>query len=362
MKAKNLAEMFDPRHNSLNAIRLALATLVIVSHAWPLSGNSAPEPSAGGANLGTWAVLGFFGLSGYLITRSRTGRASTRDFYVARFLRIFPGFLACLLLVAFVFAPLSLLFDLQGGWEFSDAISYLTHNFALYTPSIYQEGIGNTLSTVPYPRNWNGALWTLFWEATCYVLIGVLVSIVPKRFLPGLLIAAFVIGTLISVSEQFQLVALPVPALLVRVMPMYLAFSAGAILHVLGKRFPVGVIPVAVSVALVLGFSFVGLIQPLGPLPFVYLLLYLGAALPSQLQNIGSRFDISYGMYIYGWPVLQFVALVFGSSVPVPVFILIAIAGTIPLAYLSCRLIEQPAMSLKPKGRTLVSREESVVS
>lgn len=354
MKAKNLAAMFDPRHNSLNAIRLVLATLVIVSHAWPLSGSSAPEPSAGGANLGTWAVLGFFGISGFLITRSRTGRASTRDFYTARFLRIFPGFLACLFVVAFAFAPLSLLFDSSGAWDVSDAISYLAHNLALYPPSIYQEGISSTLSTVPYPGNWDGALWTLFWEATCYVLIGVLVSISPKRALPGLLISALVIGTLISVSEQFQLVSLPIPALLVRVMPMYLAFIAGAILYILGERFPVGILPVAAAVALILGFSFAGLIQPLGPLPFVYLLLYLGAALPPALQRVGSRFDISYGMYIYGWPVLQFIALIFGSSVPVPIFILIAIAGTIPLAYLSCRLIEQPAMRLKPKGRQLL--------
>jgi peptidoglycan/LPS O-acetylase OafA/YrhL len=66
----SLAQRFQPRHNSLNALRLALATLVVVSHAWPLTGLE-PEPGFGGANLGTWAVFGFFAISGFLITRSR---------------------------------------------------------------------------------------------------------------------------------------------------------------------------------------------------------------------------------------------------------------------------------------------------
>ena len=33
-----LGEKFQPRHNALNALRLLLATLVVVSHAWPLTG------------------------------------------------------------------------------------------------------------------------------------------------------------------------------------------------------------------------------------------------------------------------------------------------------------------------------------
>ena len=60
-----LGEKFQPRHNALNALRLLLATLVVVSHAWPLTGVE-PEPAYGGANLGTWALFGFFAISGLL--------------------------------------------------------------------------------------------------------------------------------------------------------------------------------------------------------------------------------------------------------------------------------------------------------
>ena len=107
---RTLASLFDPRSNSLNALRLVLAALVIVSHSWPLTGRE-PEPALGGANLGVWAVLGFFAISGFLITRSRLSGRPTHTFYRARALRILPAFLVCLVVVAFVFAPVSLLLD-----------------------------------------------------------------------------------------------------------------------------------------------------------------------------------------------------------------------------------------------------------
>src|SRR4051812_20340496 len=108
-----LSELFDPRRNSLNFIRLVLAASVIVSHSWVI-GNIGPEPEAGGEHLGSWAVIGFFAVSGYLISRSRVNSSSIRSFYVARLLRIYPGFIVCLLAVAFVFAPLSLLVGSPG--------------------------------------------------------------------------------------------------------------------------------------------------------------------------------------------------------------------------------------------------------
>ena len=59
-----------PRRNSLDALRLVLATLVIVSHSWPVGGFG-PDPRLGVLTLGEVAVAGFFGISGWLITASR---------------------------------------------------------------------------------------------------------------------------------------------------------------------------------------------------------------------------------------------------------------------------------------------------
>ena len=145
---RTLATSFDRRRNSLNAIRLALAVLVIISHSWAI-GDFGPEPELGGAHLGTWAVLGFFAISGYLIVASRLNSSATR-FYRARAMRIMPGFTVCLVLIAAVLAPVSTL--VNGTWSGVSAMSFIVRNIALYPPHMAQDGISDTLGSVPYER------------------------------------------------------------------------------------------------------------------------------------------------------------------------------------------------------------------
>ena len=62
------ADRIDNRRNSLNALRLVLAALVIVSHAPRALGGQ--SYAFGDLELGGWAVAGFFGISGWLVTES----------------------------------------------------------------------------------------------------------------------------------------------------------------------------------------------------------------------------------------------------------------------------------------------------
>ena len=337
----SLLERFDPRRNSLNALRLLLAALVIVSHSWPLSGHN-PEPEWGGANLGTWAVFGFFGISGFLITRSRLNGRPARDFYLARVLRIFPGFLVAIVVVAAVFAPLSQVFDANAAWSPLSSVTYVLRNLLLYPPVLGQPGILHNLGGTPFPGIWNGSLWTLFWEACCYLAIGIAVSLLPKRGLPVLVIGLFVVLTLASLAGQF---VVTYPDLVGRVIPMLIAFAAGSLLFQFGTRVPGNLVTAAIAVVLLVVIGLFGLIPQLGTLPLAYLLLSLGNVLP--LSRVGARFDISYGVYIYAWPVQQTLALAFHPQLPVPLFILLSVVITAVLAFLSCLLIERPALARK---------------
>jgi peptidoglycan/LPS O-acetylase OafA/YrhL len=86
-----------------------------------------------------------------------------------------------------------------------------------------------------------------------------------------------------------------------------------------------------------LGFS-----PSLVHLPLTVLLLTCSLHLP--LSGVGSRFDISYGVYIYGWPVQQFLAsLGLHSAVPPLVFGAASLLLVAPVAWLSCRYVEGPA-------------------
>ena len=52
-------------------------------------------------------------MSGFLITASWLHNPQVRDYLIARALRILPGFYVCLIITAFVFAPLRA--AIQGG-------------------------------------------------------------------------------------------------------------------------------------------------------------------------------------------------------------------------------------------------------
>ena len=339
---RSLATLFRPDANALNALRLLLAALVIVSHSWPLSGRE-PEPELGGANLGTWAVFGFFAISGFLITRSRLSGAPAWKYYRARVLRIMPAFIVAIIVVAFVFAPLSLSWDPTGSWNPLSSVTYVLRNLALYPPILMQPGILETISSSPFAPIWNGPLWTLFWEAACYLLIGVLVSVLPRRALVPSLGVGFVLLTFVSLASALGVVALP--ELPTRVIPLILAFLGGSLLFLLADRIRVGLLTAGAALVALVVIAVLGLTPSLGTLFLGFILLVVGCVLP--LTRVGSQFDISYGLYIYGWPVQQLVTLALGPELPLPLYILIVFAGTIPLAVLSCVLVEKPALTLK---------------
>src|SRR4051812_18089304 len=96
--------------NNLNALRLVLAFLVIVSHSYPLS-YGMPEGgrreftykwTGGQETLGSIAVDLFFLISGFLITASWLRSKSAQEYLVRRVLRIYPGFICALCFSALV--------------------------------------------------------------------------------------------------------------------------------------------------------------------------------------------------------------------------------------------------------------------
>ena len=87
------------------------------------------------------------------------------------------------------------------------------------------------------------------------------------------------------------------------------------------------------------------------PLFGCYLALWL--ALTPRLPVIpAARFgDLSYGIYIYGWPVEQGVIWLFGGRAAWWQVFLLALPAAAALAFLSWHLVERPALRLKPRAR-----------
>lgn len=329
-----LAARFDARCNSLNALRLALAVAVIVSHSWAIGGYGA-EPELGGAHLGTWAVLGFFSLSGFLITRSRL-RVSPAAYYRARALRVVPGLVVCLAVTAMIFAPLSTV--VAGSWDSVSALTYLLRNVGLYPPSVAQDDILTTLQTVPYQGVWNGSLWTLFWEGFCYLVIGLLASVVPRGRVRPAVATSFVLCSALSLATALEWLSLP--GIGDRALPLLVAFLAGALVFLCSASIQLTEITALLTALCLAVVTTLELVTSLGALPLALLLLWVGS-LP-HLAPIGRKYDASYGVYIYAWPVQQLIALFAGHRLDVSAFVALSILSTLPFAYVSCIQVEMP--------------------
>jgi peptidoglycan/LPS O-acetylase OafA/YrhL len=334
------AQRFDPRSNSLNAIRLAMATLVIVSHSWVLSTRHEAAPGWGNQYLGDIAVDGFFAISGFLILASRQASRSFGDYLWRRFLRIWPAFAVVLIVVAFGIAPFTALVLGNGTYDPLSALGYVVKNIGLL---IFQPGIEATPVGIPEVGNWKGPLWTIAYEFACYLAIGLLVTIVPRRAL-GLALWVGLVGA-VGVNVLATWTSAPIPDSLVALARLGAFFVAGSLLYHYRARvpatWPVGVAALAVVGALIVAQVF----DVFGGPAFAVLLLWLGIVLP--LRRVGAVNDISYGMYIYAFPLQLVLAVLVGSALNEWVFALISIAVTIPFAAASWFLVERPAMRLK---------------
>lgn len=338
-----LGKVFDPRNNALNALRLLLAVGVILWHSWPLSGHGVTYKPLEQLLEQVW-VDGFFAISGFLITSSWLRNPRLRDYATARVLRIFPGLWVCLLIIAFVMAPIGVL--LQGGSVSGLMSSYAPIEYVLNNAvlNVYYAGINGTPQGIPWPGVWNGSLWTLVFEMICYIAVAVLgiVGLLKRRWV---IPAIFVLTLCATAYFSYPVFAMQtIPQMVARFAVM---FAAGALIHQYRDVIPARWSLVGIAVVLVLASGFLSNYRVIGALPLAYAVIVAGALLRNRRLNL--RNDLSYGVYIYAFPVQQLLAILgFANSQPF-LFFVIATAATVPLAALSWFLVEKRAIALKSR-------------
>jgi peptidoglycan/LPS O-acetylase OafA/YrhL len=316
----------------LNALRLGLALLVLVAHAWELGGYGLQTKP-----LGPWAVAGFFCISGYLIALSRARARGLGEFFARRVVRIYPAFFVVLVIVAFVFAPLASAALGGGPWSPESGALYVLRNAGLW---MAQPTIPGMLADIPYPGVWNGSLWTLAFEFACYVITG-LIGCLTARWRTRVTIVLWLVAVTVSVLSGVGFIVVPwTLATLATLLGFYLS---GTILLLACNRVPLHPALLVASAALVAAVATTGAPTVLAGPAMAYLVLALGILLP--LRRIGARNDISYGIYIYAFPVQQMLALALAhQAVPIVAPLVLAITITVPLAWASWLLVERPAM------------------
>jgi peptidoglycan/LPS O-acetylase OafA/YrhL len=345
-----LSSSFDPRRNALNLLRLVLAAAVIFGHAALLGGYQLPGPVM--LAVSELAVDGFFAISGFLIARSWLLHPDWRRYLWHRGLRILPGFWVCLTVTAFVIAPVAMLLrgeSLSGFWLAADGpFGYVWRNSLLW---IAQPDIVGGPDWSGYPGYWNGSLWSLYWEFLCYLGLGLLGALGVLRRRRWLVLVAFVAVWLLTAVKNL------VPGMDAeyfgsfngQVIPrLALMFLAGCVLFLYAEYVPLnGPLAAAAALLTVAGLTSGLDLRLVGGLPLAYLLLWSACALPYRW---GLRTDISYGVYIYAFPIQQTLFAAGLAAVGWLGYALLATTLTVPLAYASWRAVEHPALRLKSRA------------
>jgi peptidoglycan/LPS O-acetylase OafA/YrhL len=300
-------------------------------------------------------VDGFFVLSGFLVTRSYLQSSSPGRFAWHRFLRIMPGFWACLLVVALVLAPLAALLAGREPGSVFTATADPAWRYPLVNAGLPMLQYGIADLRLPNGRDaLDGALWTLQYEAFCYGVVAVLGAagvLFRRRRL--VLVLCLLVWTA-ALADGAGLLPVDVPVLDNRTLFRFLlVFLLGAAACLYAERVHIGGRWALLSGAVVLAAAHLPDYRLLGGVAFAYLCLYGMVRLPLRWNP---AWDLSYGVYIYHYPV-QFLLVLAGAAAWGPVaFVLVSVLATIPLAIASWVCVEGPALRRKsvrsPLGRS----------
>jgi peptidoglycan/LPS O-acetylase OafA/YrhL len=349
------------RENSFDVLRLAAAAMVLVGHSFGLAGQRGSEPvlPLTDLRLSFAGLLLFFAISGFLVARSWAREPRLLPFAAKRGLRIMPGLLVALVLTAYLAGALT---TTAGPFDYltrgAPAEYVAAHSLMLTDRSVHErlasrvtEIPGNSLPGVfdsnPLPQV-NGSLWTLPVEVTAYALLalgGLLLALLWRRRPSRIATAAVSIGAA-AVFVGAGTYALRAGG--AWVYPLFAVFAGGVLLHLLRDRLRLNVALFAMAVALWLASYQLPLPAQalLTGLTLPYAVVFLAFRGLDRLRWLTRPGDVSYGIYIYAWPVQQLVVDATGTRSPAVVIGLAGVA-TYVLALASWRGIERPALGLK---------------
>lgn len=314
--------------NNFDFLRLMAATMVLVSHQFILSGYAEPELFPG-LSYGALALEIFFAISGYLVTKSWQDDPHLWRFIVKRCLRIFPALIVFSFTMMFIVGPLitsALMADYFSSkmtWKFLENI-FLIIKYEL--PGVFLN--------IPYPKAVNGSLWTLPLEFRCYELValfGVLRLIKIKFFL---------IMSWVGLASWLYSFVVPEIHYLVYYGLYFLGGTICASIEFSKKifLFLMGTAMIFLYFKEYLFFS--ALVLPLS-------VVFFGQASFPIIRGIAKFGDISFGVYIFAFPVQQILLTYMEPSVSWSIFLGSSLLLTYCLAYVSWHFIENPALSLK---------------
>jgi peptidoglycan/LPS O-acetylase OafA/YrhL len=287
---------------------LGFAVLVIFSHSFALlHGGDDTDPLMRFSRQLPWGAVAldaFFIISGYLVTHSLLRSSSSLNYLARRARRIYPGFVVACLVCGLLVAPFAIP---RPAAAFEPGVLAKLGAGALTLRGLF---VDNAFAHNPFPRSINGSLWSIAYEAWCYVLLLLLA-------LTGMLKArrvAVLFGLSVTASLAFEVFRPEIhagvlghvfgwPAIWARLLPFYLG---GSVFYFYRESLPLTNVGAALAaIGLVVGALMPPWLTPALPTLGSYLVFWLAFHPRVRVPNAAKYGDFSYGVYLYAFPIQQ---------------------------------------------------------
>ena len=359
------------RDNNFTLLRLILASLVILGHSPEIvDGDQHREILVRifhhGGTFGSFSVAGFFLISGYMIVQSWERRPDLLDFLKKRVLRIYPAYAVSSLVAAFIVGPLAVT---QVGQYFA---SFHIRSFIRGIVWLTGPEVPPVFAGLHYPVV-NGPVWTIPHEFRCYLFVPLLgaLGFVRNRNAWLIFSAVTLVYSLVSPAIPYHSLEPLLPKIvwyyllpplpLAQVFPHHLAcFCVGGCFYLFRNIVRYEAKWAVVSVVLWAAAMFFDALRPVTlPIFGAYAVFWFAFARLPALSGFKRHADVSYGVYLYGWPVQSLCIWYFPYISP---WLLFAVAWPLALGlgFLSWHLVELPFLRLKTlfSTYTLWSRKQ----
>lgn len=331
--------------NFFTPLRLLFASLVVIGHAVIIGTRDASaEPRIIlHFTFSYLAVNMFFIASGFLVTKSMVFRGDMPSFVSARVLRIFPALVIHVLFVMIVIGPLATNLPLA---QFFTSPEWYLQPFKVLSFTDTDMTMPGIFSTNDEPFG-SVPLWTLRYEVLAYIgtLMVFALGLLRRKWM---VLAQFILPSVAwIVCSQFDILD-ALPATIMNLLRFGIAYGLGATLYAYRDRLRFGWLALAALLALSVLFRTTPVLEVLMNAVlawFVFRFAYAKAPNFAFLQRLP---DLSYGIYIYHWCVLQ-ILFYWLPDLSVTALIALAFPITVGLSALSWYLVEKPMLRSKAR-------------
>lgn len=333
----------DGHDNFFTPLRLLFATLVVIGHAFAIAlRDQGAEPHIFfHYNFSYLAVNLFFIASGFLVTKSMLYRGDIAEYSSARALRIYPGLAVHVLFVMFIIGPLATSLSLG---EYFTHIDFLKQPFVvlsfisaqMYLPGIF-EGNSEQIGSAP--------LWTLRYEFLAYIGTAIIFSLglLKKKWM---VLAQFILPSIAWVASHGLGIYDSMPGTIQNIMRFGIAYGLGATIYAYRDRLSFHVLGIPLTMVFAALFHKLQIFEVTMNIMLAYFVMWAAYIKLPKLNFLQKFSDVSYGVYIYHWCILQLVFM-YMPNLSVAGLLLITLPVTFCLATLSWHFVEKPMLRQK---------------